>query len=83
MSNINMETNNVHNMKILPMQTPTSSAGSQSWRIKFMGFEIKPFFQKAPRHYAKESLEQFPGMFPQQCLICISILAPLVFEHHV
>jgi len=30
-----------------------------------------------------ESLEQFPGMFPPQCLICISILAPLVFAGHV
>lgn len=49
-----------------------------------MEFDIKAFFFfKVPKHYARKSLEQFPGMFPQQCLICISILAPLVFERHV
>lgn len=72
-------------MTIPSMQTPTRStggSGSHSCRIKFMGFEIKTF-AKASKHYARESLEQFPGMFPQQCLICISILAPLVFERHV
>lgn len=72
-------------MTIVSMQTPTHSmggSGSDSRRIKFMGFEIKTF-AKAAKHYARESLEQFPGMFPQQCLICISILAPLVFERHV
>lgn len=47
-----------------------------------MGSEIETF-AKASKHYARESLEQFPGMFPQQCLISISILAPLVFERHV
>lgn len=51
----------LHSMTILSMQTPTHS-GSHSWRIKFMGFEIKTF-AKASKHYARESLEQFPGMF--------------------
>lgn len=75
--------NNLHCMKMLLMLTPTASAGSHSWRIKFMGFDVKAFFFKVPKHYARKSLEQFPGMFPQQCLICITILAPLVFERHV
>lgn len=86
MSDIHIITSfHLHGVKILPMQTPTPStggSGSHSWRIKFMGFEIKTF-AKASKHYARKSLEQFPGMFPQQCLICICILALLAFERHV
>lgn len=50
----------------------------------FMGFDSKAFFffLEVPKNYARKDLEQFQGMFSQQWLICISILAPLVFERH-
>lgn len=68
MSNINMETNNVHNVKILPMQTPTSSAGSHSWRIKFMRFEIKPFFKKHPDIMQRKALNNSQACFLNNAL---------------